>query len=90
MNCIDWKIQVKTKHGLELKGPLHEKVLEIIHRYKGKNKRFVFDVLPEKFNVEDDQCIPSIVSVEKTYAHLLQESAEVDLEKCMKEAFEKR
>ena len=32
----------------------------------------------------------STASVEKTYAHLLQESAKVDLEKCMKEAFEKR
>ena len=32
----------------------------------------------------------STASVEKTYAHLLQESAEVDLERCMKEAFEKR
>lgn len=29
----------------------------------------------------------STASVEKTYAHLLQESAEVDLERCMKEAF---
>ena len=32
----------------------------------------------------------STASVEKTYAHLLQEIAEVDLERCMKEAFEKR
>ncbi|MBQ0089033.1 MAG: tyrosine-type recombinase/integrase, partial [Prevotellaceae bacterium] len=44
-NYIDWKIQVKTKHGLELKVPLHKNALEIIHRYKGKNKRFVFDCL---------------------------------------------
>lgn len=56
-NYIDWKIQVKTKHGLELKVPLRENALEIIHRYKGKNKRFVFDVLPEKFNVEDDKAL---------------------------------
>ena len=146
-NYIDWKIQVKTKHGLELKVPLHENALEIIHRYKGKNKRFVFDVLPEKFDVEDDKALVrfrnsithifntslkvtgekagiktpltskmarhtlavalinsgssvysvsrilghnSTASVEKTYAHLLQEIAEVDLERCMKEAFEKR
>ena len=146
-NYIDWKIQVKTKHGLELKVPLCEKALEIIHRYEGKNKRFVFNVLPEKFNVEDDKAfgrfrnsitrivnkslkvtgvkagikIPlttkmarhtlavalinsgssvysvsrilghnSTASVEKTYAQLLQESAEVDLERCMREAFGKK
>jgi len=144
---IDGKIQVKTKHGLELKVPLMEKALDIIRRYEGKNRRFVFDLIPEDFNMEDDRAFynlrnsithiankslkvtgvkagietpitskmarhtltvalinsgssvytvsrilghKSTISVEKGYSHLLQKSAEFDLERCMKEAFGER
>ena len=49
------KVQFKTKREFDMPIPLTEDALKILERWKGRNKRFVFNLLPEKFNLEDQK-----------------------------------
>lgn len=60
---IDWdnkvikKMQFKTKRMPDILTPLCDEAIEILERWKSykRNKRFVFDLLPEDYNIEDQQ-----------------------------------
>ena len=51
------KVQVKTKREPDVDIPLSDNAMEILFRWKGYNlnSRFVFNRLPEDFDVEDDK-----------------------------------
>lgn len=51
------KTQVKTKRKFEVDLPLCRAALEILTRWKGygRNKRFVFDLLPEDYDLSDQK-----------------------------------
>ena len=51
------KVQVKTKKKFEIALPLSKPAMEILLRWKGynRNKRFVFDLLPEKYDLSDQK-----------------------------------
>ena len=51
------KNQFKTKNRVDI--PLNEKAMEILVRWKSyrRNRRFVFDLLPESFNMEDPNAL---------------------------------
>lgn len=60
---IDWeakvikKVQFKTKRLADVLPPLGNSALEILERWKAKerNNRFVFDLLPEDYNMTDQK-----------------------------------
>lgn len=47
------KVQVKTKRRSEIPIPISAPALEILQRWQGRNKRFVFDLLPEDYDLSD-------------------------------------
>ena len=49
------KIQVKTRNRNTI--PLSEPLIRILEKWKGRNKVFVFDLLPENFDINDHEAI---------------------------------
>ena len=43
----------KTKHAIDI--PLNDPAIVILNRWKGRNCRFVFDLLPADFNLKDEK-----------------------------------
>ena len=71
------KVQFKTKREFDMPIPLTEDALKILERWKGRNKRFVFNLLPEKFNLEDQkQLFMERNAKDKTFNRSLQAVAE--------------
>ena len=62
---IDWKKGVLSKNFFKTKSqstdiPLTDPAKEILERWKGRNPRFVFDILPEDFNLNDAKRLNSL------------------------------
>lgn len=49
------KVQVKTRNRNSI--PLSEPLIHILNKWKGRNKVFVFDLLPENFDINDHEAI---------------------------------
>lgn len=54
-NRVIRKVQVKTRNRNTI--PLNEPVFRILDKWKGRNKVFVFDLLPENFDLNDNEAI---------------------------------
>ena len=48
-------VQVKTRNRNTI--PLSEPLIRILEKWKGRNKVFVFDLLPENFDINDHEAI---------------------------------
>ena len=62
---IDWDRKVISKNFVKTKAhtidiPLTDPAIEILNRWKGRNKVFVFDILPEQYNVNNAKDLNSI------------------------------
>lgn len=49
------KVQVKTRNRNTI--PLSEPLIHILDKWKGRNKVFVFDLLTEDFDINDNEAI---------------------------------
>lgn len=47
------KVQYKTKRLMPIPAPLSRPAIDILHAWKGRNPRFVFDLLPADYDLTE-------------------------------------